>query len=281
VAWDGTGFGPDATIWGGEFLLITEGHFQRVGHLRTFPLPGGEPAVVEPRRSALGLLFASLGEGAFALADLPPWQAFTQSERNLLTQMLRQGLHAPMTSSAGRLFDAVASLLGLRQRTRFEGQAAMDLEFAIEADDSEEVFPMPLAEVGPAVAGGAGGMAPASARHGGGVGFLPAAPWFVADWGPMIERMIAALRVGQPVWEIAAMFHNTLAECVAAAARRVGRRRVVLSGGCFQNRYLLERTVQRLRQNGFNAYWHQRVPTNDGGLALGQAIAAAGARGES
>ncbi|MGD0539144.1 MAG: carbamoyltransferase HypF [Verrucomicrobiota bacterium] len=281
VAWDGTGFGPDETIWGGEFLLITEDHFQRVGHLRTFPLPGGEPAVVEPRRSALGLLFALLGEGAFALEDLPPWRAFTSSERNLLTQMLRQGLQAPMTSSAGRLFDAVASLLGLRQRTRFEGQAAMDLEFAIEADDSEEVFPMPLVDAGPAVAGGAARTVPASARHGGCAGFLPAAPWFVADWGPMIERMIATLRVGQPVWEIAAMFHNTLAECVAAAARRVGQRRVVLSGGCFQNRYLLERTVQRLCQNGFSAYWHQRVPTNDGGLALGQAIAAAWALGKS
>jgi hydrogenase maturation protein HypF len=150
----------------------------------------------------------------------------------------------------------------------------MDLEFAIEADDADESFPLPMTDAA-ALAANNGGFVATSAQHGNCTAYLATPPWFMADWGPMIERIVAAVRVSVPAWQVAAMFHNSLAEGVVAAARRVGQRRVVLSGGCFQNRYLLERTVQRLHSEGFSVYWHQRVPPNDGGVALGQIMAAA------
>ena len=121
IVWDGTGLGTDGTIWGGEFLLINEMSFERVAHLRQFRLPGGEAAIKQPRRCALGVLYEIFGDAAFTKNDPPT-----------LRQMLVKGVNSPITSSAGRLFDAVASLLGLRQRVSFEGQAAMDLEFAIQ-----------------------------------------------------------------------------------------------------------------------------------------------------
>ncbi len=130
VSWDGTGYGTDGTVWGGEFLLVTADGWKRVGHLRPFRLPGGEAAVREPRRSAIGLLHAAFGADAFAMTDLAPVAAFTPTERKALAAMLDRGLNAPVTTSAGRLFDAVGALLGLRQTTSHEGQAAMELEWA-------------------------------------------------------------------------------------------------------------------------------------------------------
>ena len=130
VSWDGTGYGTDGTVWGGEFLLVTADGWKRVAHLRPFRLPGGEAAVREPRRSALGLLHAAFGADAFAMTDLAPVAAFTPAERRALATMLDRGLNAPVTTSAGRLFDAVAALIGLRQTTSHEGQAAMELEWA-------------------------------------------------------------------------------------------------------------------------------------------------------
>jgi len=246
VAWDGTGYGPDGTVWGGEFFRVTPAACRRVAHLRTFRLPGGEQAVREPRRSALGLLFALFGEGAFARPELPPVAAFPAAERPLLGQMLARGLNSPLTSSVGRLFDAVAALLDLRQRTNFEGQSAMELEWAAEGSSPEELYPLPVADGSPRL----------------------------LDWGPLLTALLADLAAGRPRAEIAGRFHNSLAEAVVRVAEIVGEARVLLSGGCFQNRLLTERTVARLRAAGFQPYWHQRVPPNDGGIALGQLVAA-------
>ncbi|MEW6509583.1 MAG: carbamoyltransferase HypF [Bacteroidota bacterium] len=255
VSWDGTGYGTDGTVWGGEFLRTNGEEFSRVATFRRFRLPGGDRAAREPRRSALGLLYELYGTSALARADLAPVRAFTQRETFTLITMLERGVNAPLTSSAGRLFDAVASLVGLRQISNFEGQAAMDLEFALAGENVADSY---RCELFTAVGG---------ERD-------PHAPQWIADWSGVIADILRDLRAGTPIRRISARFHNALVELIIDVARRNGDGRVVLSGGCFQNAYLTERTVQRLREEGFLPYWHQRVPPNDGGIALGQIYAA-------
>jgi hydrogenase maturation protein HypF len=247
VAWDGTGYGLDGTVWGGEFLQITDVGFRRVAHLRPFRLPGGATAIKEPRRAALGLLYAVFGAALFAMSDLAPVQAFSPQALRIVHTMLQRGLNAPLTSSAGRLFDAVASLVGLRQRATFEGQAAMELEFALDGVETDMAYPFRIDE---------------------------AHATYVIDWAPLVRAIVADWPHQSSVPHIAAAFHNTLVDIIVAVAQRLGEARVVLTGGCFQNRYLTERAVHRLRAAGFRPSWHQRVPPNDGGLALGQVVAA-------
>ena len=251
VAWDGTGYGTDGTIWGGEFFLVTANQVERVAHLRPFRLPGGDAAVKEPRRVALGLLYEMFGDAIFTRTSVPTIFAFTESELQLVHTTLQRGLNAPYTTSMGRLFDAVASLTGLRQQMRFEGQAAMELEFALEASASDASYTL-LSEHG---------------RDG-----WEQSP-IVLDWQPMIEALLADVRHGLNAADISAKFHNALVRTITGVAIRLGQKRVVLSGGCFQNRYLTEQTAQRLRNKGFQAYLHHQVPPNDGGIALGQIFA--------
>ena len=248
VSWDGTGYGLDGTVWGGEFFLVTETACERAAHLRPFRLPGGDQAVKEPRRTALGLLHELSGEAAFDRTALAPLQSFAPAELAPLKTMLARRLNSPLTSSVGRLFDAVAALTGLRQQVRYEGQAAMELEFAlVDAAPIDEAYELPIRP----------GHAP-----------------LILDWAPMIEALLSDLSRGVPLSQISARFHNGLAEAIVAVAERLGQPRVVLTGGCFQNRYLTERSVRRLQEAGFRPYWHQRVPPNDGGIALGQVVAA-------
>lgn len=249
VSWDGTGYGTDGTVWGGEFFVNTAGAFTRVATFRQFRLPGGETAIKEPRRSALGVLFEMMNEEAFKNDTLAPVAAFSREELSLVGRMLHRKVNSPLTSSVGRLFDAVASLVGLRQVVRYEGQAAMELEFAIESEETTDAYPFTL-----------------SSRDAGG----SERALLVIDWEPMIAALLDDLQQEVKLAQIAARFHNMLVEAVVAVAERVGEERVVLSGGCFQNKYLTERLIGRLRQAGFRPYWHQRVPPNDGGIALGQ-----------
>jgi len=246
ISWDGTGYGTDGTIWGGEFFLVTDKEVNRVAHWRPFRLPGGDKAVKEPRRSATGLAFEMYGEAAFSRTDLPFLATFSVFEISALKAMLRRKLNSPLSSSVGRLFDAVAGLINLRQKINFEGQAAMALEFAMEGVSTNEAYPAAFSDKSPAV----------------------------LDWAPMIEAILADVRAGVTTGIIAMKFHNTLVEAAVSVAKRIGEPRVALSGGCFQNRYLTERTVQRLREENFQPYWHQRVPPNDGGISLGQVLAA-------
>jgi hydrogenase maturation protein HypF len=243
VAWDGTGYGTDGTIWGGEFLLAREDGFERGAHLRQFTLPGGEAAIRQPRRSAIGVLYEMGGLKALEQKDLPPVHDFSESDLTVLRQMLGRELQSPTTSSAGRLFDAVAALTGIRQQSTFEGQSAMELEFAVHSCVSES-YTFEIKSTAPCI----------------------------IDWKPMMEEIVSEVRRGTAAGIIAAKFHNTLVETIVSVAQHVGQTRVVLSGGCFQNRYLTERTVQRLFESGFRPYWHQRVPTNDGGISLGQIV---------
>jgi hydrogenase maturation protein HypF len=285
VSWDGTDYGLDGTIWGGEFFQIADSKVERIAHLRPFRLPGGDKAVREPRRPAIGLLYELFGDAAFEMTHLPPFQSLAAVELSALKGMLRRKLNSPQTSSMGRLFDAVASLIGLRQQMRHEGQAAMELEFALDGMRTDDHYELPLVQI---AGQSRAGVPPARrARQRDqikeaifvspcetGAGETPALLSFVLDWAPMIEAIISDVQNSVAIGRISAKFHNALAEAVVAVANMTNSRRVVLSGGCFQNRYLTERTVRRLQAEGFQPYWHQRVPPNDGGIALGQVVAA-------
>ncbi len=251
IAWDGTGFGEDGTVWGGEFLLAGDEKFARAGHFRQFLLPGSEKAVQEPRRAALGVLYEIFGNSLFEMKDLLSLEAFSVQELGILRPMMEKNISSPKTSSAGRLFDAVASILGIRQAHRFEGQGAMELEFAMEGHATDEKYPMAWRE-----------------------NRTDSGSQWIFDWEPMVRGILSDLGKNLAVGVISCKFHNTLAETIVRAAAIFGENKIVLSGGCFQNKYLLERAVDRLKEEGFAPYWHQRIPPNDGGIALGQAVAA-------
>jgi hydrogenase maturation protein HypF len=250
VAWDGSGWGPDGTVWGGEFLKIDEYGYTRVARLRPLRLAGSERAVREPRRCGLSVLSEALGEEIFAREELHPVGAFAVAERRIVAAMLRQGLNSPWTSSAGRLFDAMASLIGVRQISRYEGQAAMELEWLAAQSTESGAYDFSITP-------------PADE--------VPAE----LDWAPMVRAVVAEVaRRGKPE-AMARKFHNTLAEMIARVVSNHAGMPVALSGGCFQNRLLTELTLARLEAGGVKVYWHQRVPPNDGGIALGQVVAAA------
>lgn len=245
VAWDGSGHGEDGTLWGGEFLAVDANGHRRAAHLLRFRLPGGELAMHEPRRCALGALHALHGERAMAMTDLAPLAAFTAAERRVLATMLERGVNAPVTSSAGRLFDAVAALLDLAQTTTFEGEAAMAVEFSAGNSRADIALPGLLLT---------------------GDGDDP-----TLDWRPTLAAIIDARRDGAAAASLAAAFHDALARAIVDVATRIGIRRVLLTGGCFQNVRLTRAANRHLRAAGFDPYWHHRIPPNDGGLAAGQA----------
>jgi len=242
ICWDGTGYGGGGVVRGGEFLHWNGG--ARVKHfasLRPFPLPGGERAVREPRRSAAGLLYAVLEGEAFTQEPLQ--RHFTREERSNLARALERDINTPHCTSMGRLFDAVAALLGLVKEVSFEGQAAMAVEFAARDSHTAASYPFGL-----------------NRRDG---------RW-VLDWAPAIGALLEEGGRGVPVADRAAAFHNTLARMILAVAQKIGEEYVFLSGGVFQNRRLLETAAALLRQGDFQVHCHSNVPPNDGGIALGQ-----------
>ena len=243
VAMDGTGYGTDGKIWGGEFLVAGYDGFERRAHLRYVPLPGGDAAVRQPWRPALSYLADTFGPAA-EFPDLALWREVPESQRKLVRGMLAHGVNTIETSSCGRLFDAVASLLGVRQETNFEGQAAIELE-TMAAEGVAESYPFAI-EAGD------------------------------VDFRPAIERIVAEVRAGVQPPVIAARFHHTVAEAIVEVCRRVRTdeklNRVCLSGGTFQNMKLLTRTLEGLRKLEFEVFIHAQVPPNDGGIALGQAV---------
>ncbi|MGI9528983.1 MAG: Sua5/YciO/YrdC/YwlC family protein, partial [Acidimicrobiia bacterium] len=244
VTWDGTGYGPDGTIWGGEFLLGDAHGFRRVAHLRPFRLPGGEAAVREPRRSAAGIL-AELG---IALTPTTPGlESFSEDDTAVLESMLAKEINSPTTTSAGRLFDAAAAIAGLASVSSFEGHGAMALEYTA-LNALSPPYPMEVRRSeGP----------------------------LVLDWEPMIRAMLVDVEAGVDKATISRRFHEGLVRGIIAVARLVGHHRIALTGGCFQNRILTERTARELRLDGFEVLLHSRVPPNDGGISLGQVVVAA------
>ncbi len=249
IAWDGTGYGLDRTIWGGEFLNVNEKDFHRIAHLRTFSLLGGEACIKKPYRTAIALLYAVYQEDIDEVFHLSPFQRVRKNEISPLLSMLKKNVNCPLTSSAGRLFDAASSLLNVQHINHYEAQAAMQLEYtAWRSRDVSAVYPFEL-------------------------NFDKQHNTWIIDWEPMIREMIKELEIKKKKSLIAAGFHNTLTEMMVSVAQKVGKERVVLSGGTFQNRYLTERACQRLKQEGFQVYTHQLIPPNDGGISVGQLYA--------
>ena len=246
VAWDGTGYGLDGTIWGGEFILVNQKKWERIAHLRHFRLPGGTSAIKEPRRAAIGILAEIIPD----LNNLPPniLNVFSERELVIIKNMLSKNINSPVTSSMGRLFDGIAAILGLRARVSFEGHAAMELEFAAMEVETEEYYPYNL--------------------------LTNLNSPIIIDWIPIIKATINDIQLGISSNNIAAKFHNTLVEIIISIASQLEKTKIVLTGGCFQNKYLLEKTIKRLRKSQFIFYWHQQIPPNDGGISLGQIMAA-------
>ncbi|WP_428355351.1 carbamoyltransferase HypF [Methyloprofundus sp.] len=224
-AWDGTGLGTDNSSWGGECLLLTQQKQQRFAHFRQFPLAGGDKAAIEPRRSALGLLYEMENNTLFQRKELSFLAEFSTQELSLLQQILNKRINTPLTSSVGRLFDAVASLLNLCHINQFEGQAAMLLEQAANRVKTEYYYPFELSGESP----------------------------IVIDWMPMVQAILFDLgSLDSNI--IAAKFHNTLAEMTVHIAERAHQQQIVLSGGCFQNAYLTDKCVSKLETAGFSVY---------------------------
>jgi hydrogenase maturation protein HypF len=247
VAFDGTGYGEDGQIWGGEFLVGDFQHFKRRAHLKYVVLPGGEAAIRKPYRMATSYLYhlpAALTSGLTLFDRIEP------TELEIVRRQIEAGINSPLTSSCGRLFDAVSSLLGICDVITYEGQAAIELEML--ADDGiEEGYHCPLPR-----------------------GKFP----IVIEQEPIFGDIIHDLKAGVPKAVISAKFHNAVAEMVSGVCclirERDGLSKVALSGGVFQNLYLLKRTLSHLQRRGFEPYIHHQVPCNDGGIALGQAVIA-------
>jgi hydrogenase maturation protein HypF len=247
VAFDGTGYGTDGCIWGGEFLVCDYAGFERRSHLRYVPMAGGDTAIRQPWRIALAYLRDTFGAGT--LPEVPLLASVGERDLRIAGRMMERGINTVQTSSCGRLFDAAASIIGLRQETNYEGQAAIELEMAA-ADGIEESYPFDV--TGEEV-----------------------------DMRPMIEALVRDVTAGAARAVVAARFHNTVADMIVEVCRRIrredGMRRVCLSGGTFQNFTLLRRALSGMRRQGFEVFLHAETPPNDGGLSLGQAVIAASA----
>jgi hydrogenase maturation protein HypF len=249
ISFDGTGYGTDEKIWGGEFLVCDYGGFERVAHLEYVPLPGGEKAIKEPWRMAASFLDRIYGDSMYGLG-IDFVKTLDRNKWTIIKKMIDKGLNSPLTSSSGRLFDAVSALVGVRQEVYYEGQAAIELEMAADKDE-EGFYSYDLEELG----------------NGSQVMLEPIIRGIVTDIGDNVS-----------VPTIAGKFHNTMAKIILNICLRVrkasGIEKVALSGGVFQNTLLLNKTFTLLDGSGFKVYTQHRVPPNDGGIALGQAVIA-------
>ncbi|MBM4157682.1 MAG: carbamoyltransferase HypF [Ignavibacteria bacterium] len=242
VSWDGTGYGEDGKIWGGEFFIFDENGISRKAHFKYFKLPGGEICIKKINRIAFSLLNETGSDDSEKSDNL---LSLNSKEKNLLREMLKRKINSPETSSVGRLFDGVAAVLGLRNQVNFEGQAAMELEFLTVNSDNDDYYDYKIEN---------------------------SKSTLIIDWRPIIDKIITEKINKLSLNSISVKFHNTLARIILDISKICGLKKVLLSGGCFQNKYLLEKTIKLLEQNNFKPYWHQRIPPNDGGISAGQAF---------
>lgn len=249
VAFDGTGYGIDGKVWGGEFLLADYMSFKRVAHLAYLPLPGGERAIQEPWRMALSYL-ASFSESKIEDLDLEVLHKRKDQEVEIILKLVRSRFNSPLTSSMGRLFDAVSALLGICEKSTFEGQAAMELETAMDGN-TKDYYPFLYQQE---------------------EGCQTINP------SPLIRGIISDLKENKSLGYISSKFHHSIVTMIVDICHTLrdewGLNRVALSGGCFQNNYLLSQSIKKLMNTGFEVFYHQKIPSNDGGLALGQALIA-------
>ena len=246
VAFDGTGYGTDGKIWGGEFFICDYGGFKRVGHLEYIPLPGGEKAIKEPWRIAASILYKIFNNNMFDL-DINFVKELDGKKWPTIKKMIDKGINSPMTSSTGRLFDAVSALVGIRKEVYYEGQAAIELEMAAGVEAGE--YPFDLQE-------------------------LEDNTLILIE--PIFRGIVSEIECGVGVESISSKFHNTIAKIILNMCIKIrktsGLNRVALSGGVFQNSLLLENTYVLLDKNNFKVFTQHRVPPNDGGIALGQVV---------
>ncbi|HZK60674.1 MAG TPA: hypothetical protein VFC41_01270, partial [Anaerovoracaceae bacterium] len=239
LCYDGTGYGSDGAIWGGEIFVGNYQQYQRRFHLKYTPLPGGDLAVKTPSRMALSHLWTS--DIAWDLA-FPCSSALCMEERTVVRLQLEKKLNAPLTSSMGRLFDAASALMGIRQKVNYEGQAAIEMEAIVDPDETG-IYPFNLSED-------------------------------IIDPAPLWEAMVADLQSGKSKSIMAARFHNSIInislEICKTIRNQTGEETVALSGGVWQNKVLLVKTIQKLQDNCFSVLRHHHVPSNDGGIAFGQ-----------
>lgn len=251
VAFDGTGFGEDANIWGGEFLLADYNTYERMGHLDYIPMPGGKFAILEPWRMASMYLYKSFGDNFLEL-NLDFVRRLNPDNWRILKKMSLRQINSPLTSSIGRLFDAVSSLLGIRDRIDYEAQAAIELENEAGRGNLEvESYKFKIKNKD--------GM-------------------FIIEMQPLIREIVADLKKKVCISKISARFHVSIAEMIVRICERIRKQTelndVVLSGGVFQNRILLAQSRQRLIKQHFSVYTHKKLSAHDGGLSLGQAAIA-------
>ena len=250
-ALDGTGYGTDGQVWGGEVLIADYDKFERAAHFEYVPIPGGSAAIREPWRMAVSYLAHHFGE-AFREMKLPFVQQLDRKKVDLLLRITDRGVNSPLTSSCGRLFDAVAALAGIRQEVNYEAQAAIELEMAMERSDGNGSYPMQLLTDGDC--------------------------WRIGT-KPLFEALVDDIERGISVSAISRQFHNGLVNIFVHIAdllrQRSSLNRVCLSGGTFHNAYLLTNLRSRLEGEGFEVFTHSEVPAGDGGLSLGQVLVAA------
>jgi len=254
IVLDGTGLGPDGAIWGGEILEVTLTDFIRRGRLANLPLPGGDAAAEQPWRMGLAALYHAFGAEGLQPPRLPAALLGVAAEkRNAILAMMQSGFNSPLTSSCGRLFDAIAALLGIRLESDFEGQAALELETA-----------------------GNRGQEPGGREDSWGREIIEKDDFFIIENKRFIRWLLRELQAGAPAPQLALAFHRWLIASLVAALGKIagltGLHTVVLAGGCLQNRIVMEGLFQALEQDGFQVFTGQEVPVNDGGISLGQAV---------
>ncbi len=240
AAWDGTGYGTDESIWGGEFFLVDEDEIKHVAQFKKFKLPGGDVAARDIRRSALSLLYEVYGNNTTNIFKRIAGYE-NKSEINVILNMIEKNINCYLTSSLGRIFDGVSFMLGLAVKSTFEGQAAMALEYAIDENESGVYSLDYLSE-----------------------------DKLIIDWRPMIKAIVNDIQNCILTSVIAAKFHNTLAEMIFKVAEQFNVENLLLSGGCFQNKFLLEKIIRTGKEKKINVYRHHEIPTNDGGISAGQ-----------
>lgn len=258
-SFDGTGFGTDGTIWGGEVLLATVSDFKRLAHFGYVPLPGGEASIKKPWRMALSYLLATFGKDWRSL-KIDFVNRVPESEAKIVEAQIEKGINSPLTSSCGRLFDAVSSLIGVRDVAYYEAQAAIEMEMAAD-ERAEGVYEYEMVS-----------------KSGQEVEQLGAEGSLIIDFKPLIKGIVADLEKGLEAKLIAGKFHNTIASLILELAQvfseKASLKTVALSGGVFQNYLLLGKVIPRLRKVGLRPLIKRRVPVNDGGISLGQAVVA-------
>ena len=251
IALDGTGYGTDGAVWGGEVLLATYADFERVAHLDYVPMPGGAAAITEPWRMAVSYLHKHFGETLWDL-EIPFVRELDRRQVAVLVRMLERGVNSPLTSSCGRLFDAVSALAGIRKRVNYEAQAAIEFEAAIAGEGEGAGYPFEI---------------------------RPEGSGWIIDTQPLFAALVNDLKCGVPAGIVSRRFHEGFVDVLARVAKlihaKTGLDNICLSGGSFQNVFLLEHLKRRLEAEGLNVFTHSEVPCGDGGLSLGQALVAA------